>query len=209
MRQTALFALSLLVGFFALFASAGEYNTTLSIGDAAPAWSELPGVDGKPHSLADLKEKEFVAVVFTCNSCPYAVDYEDRLIEFARKHGGDEGKVALVAINVNAVPEDSFPKMQERAKERGFNFPYLYDESQKIAKAYGATRTPEFFLLDANRKVVYMGAMDDNADASQVKANYLERAIAAVRAGEKASPAETLPVGCAVRYARQRRTAKQ
>src|SRR5271163_1089579 len=85
---------------------AGEYNKTLSVGDAAPAWKELPGVDGKTHSLADLKDKEIVVVVFTCNSCPIAAAYEDRIVAFHRKFGGKDGKVGLVAINVNDQPED-------------------------------------------------------------------------------------------------------
>src|SRR6185369_13520421 len=128
--------------------SAGEFNTVLSIGDNGPAWADLPGVDGKKHSLTDLKDKEIVVVVFTCNSCPYAVEYEDRIIAFAKKYAGPEGKAAVVAINVNKVPDDSFEKMQQRAKSKGFSFPYLYDESQKIARDYGANFTPEFFVLN-------------------------------------------------------------
>src|SRR5262245_12100427 len=112
---------------------AGQFNSQLNVGDPAPAWTDLPGVDGKKHSMADLK-KDVVVVVFTCNSCPVAVDYEDRIIEFAKKYAAADGKVAVVAINVNTIPEDRLPKMQERAKEKGFNFPYLYDETQKIAK---------------------------------------------------------------------------
>ncbi len=157
--------------------SAGEYNPVLNIGDEAPAWKDLPGVDGKTHSLADLKKKPVVVVVFTCNSCPYAQDYEDRINAFAKKHAGEDGRVAVVAINVNHVPADSLAKMQARAKEKGFVFPYLYDDSQEIAKAYGATRTPEFFVLDAERKIVYMGAMDDNSNAEKVTKQYLEPAV--------------------------------
>ncbi len=185
--------------------NAGEYNTVLDIGDRAPAWSNLPGVDGKKHSLDDLKEKEAVVVVFTCNSCPYAVDYEGRMISFVSKHGGAEGKVALVAINVNQVPEDSPEKMKERAKEQNFNFPYLYDASQKIAKEFGATSTPEFFVLNKKREVVYMGAMDDNTDAKLAKTNYVEEAVAAVLNGEMPKTKETVARGCLVRYAKERR----
>src|SRR5690606_36217407 len=97
--------LVLLVGIFAVvpLASAGKYNQKLKIGDRAPEWKELPGVDGQKHSLSDLTNKEIVVVAFTCNSCPYAVDYEDRLIEFAREHSGPASRVALVAINVNRI----------------------------------------------------------------------------------------------------------
>jgi peroxiredoxin len=185
--------------------SAGEYNVALNIGDAAPAWKELPGVDGKKHSLADLKDKPVVVVVFTCNSCPVATDYEDRIIAMAKKYGGADGHVAVVAINVNRIEADSLPKMKERAEAKGFPFPYLYDASQKIGKAYGATFTPEFFVLDKNRKVVYMGGMDDSSNAANVKNRYLEPAIEAALKGEKPAKTETVAIGCRVRYARERR----
>lgn len=104
---------------FASASVAGEYNRVLSIGDAAPAWSDLPGVDGQKHSLADLQHK-LVVLVFTCNRCPVAVDYEDRIIDFARRHADD---AAVVAINVSQAEADSMEKMRERAKEKGFPFP--------------------------------------------------------------------------------------
>lgn len=189
----------------AVVAAAGEYNPVLSIGNAAPAWSELPGVDGKQHALADLKAKDAVVVAFTCNSCPYAVDYEDRLIAFAKKHCGPVGKVGLVAINVNLVEEDRLPAMKERAGKKGFGFPYLFDETQKIANAYGATFTPEFFVLDRDRKIIYMGAMDDNTDAAKAKVNYVESAVEAVLAGKAPEVKETGARGCLVRYERPRR----
>jgi peroxiredoxin len=181
---------------------AGEHNAKLSIGDAAPAWAKLPGTDGKHHSLDDLKDKKLVVVVFTCNSCPVAVDYEDRIIEFAKKHAAD---VAVVAINVNRVPEDSLPKMKEKAKEKNLPYPYLFDESQQIAKEYGANGTPEFFVLTQDRKIAYMGAMDDSADLMAKKVDYLEPAVQAVLAGKKPEVAETYAHGCRIRYARKRR----
>ncbi|MCS6852676.1 MAG: thioredoxin family protein [Gemmataceae bacterium] len=184
---------------------AGQYNKKLNIGDPAPAWTDLPGIDGRKHSLADLKDKDVVVVVFTCNSCPIAVDYEDRIIAFTREYAGPGSKVAVVAINVNTIEEDRLPKMQERAKEKGFNFPYLYDETQKIARDFGASYTPEFFVLDKARRVVYMGAMDDTSNPANVKVRYLEEAVKAVLKGERPQPAETLARGCAIRYARTRR----
>jgi peroxiredoxin len=186
-------------------AAAGEFNPILSIGDAGPAWSGLPGVDGKQHAMAELKAKDAVVVAFTCNSCPYAVDYEDRMIAFARKHCGPESKVALVAINVNLVEEDRLPAMKERAARKGFDFPYLFDETQKIAKDYGATFTPEFFVLGRDRKIVYMGAMDDHTDAAKAKVNYVEAAVEAVLSGKAPEVKETVGRGCLVRYERQRR----
>jgi peroxiredoxin len=181
---------------------AGEYNPTLNIGDAAPAWNSLPGTDGKSHSLSDLKDKKLVVVVFTCNSCPVAGDYEDRMIAFARQHAAD---LAVVAINVNRVAEDSLEKMKQRAQEKGYPYPYIYDETQQIAKAYGATFTPEFFVLSPDRKIVYMGGMDDNSNPAEVKQNYLEPAVAAALAGSKPATAETVARGCRIRYARERR----
>lgn len=183
-------------------ASAAEYNPALNIGDAAPAWKNLPGTDGATHSLDDLKDKKLVVVVFTCNSCPVAADYEDRIIALAKKYAD---KATFVAINVNRIAEDSLPKMQERARDKGYPFAYLYDETQQIAKDYGATFTPEFFVLGPDRKIVYMGGMDDNSDASAVKNNYLEPAIEAALAGEAPATKETVARGCRIRYARQRK----
>lgn len=181
---------------------AGQFNDVLNIGDVAPAWMDLPGVDDKKHSLADLKDKPFVLVVFTCNSCPVSNDYEERINAFAKKHADN---VAVIAINVNTVAEDKLPKMKERAKEKKYAFPYLYDESQKIGKAYGAAFTPEFFLLNKERKVVFMGGMDDNSAPEIVKHHYLEDALQAVVKGEKPATAETTSIGCRVRYLPVRR----
>lgn len=190
---------------FSQTVSAGEYNPVLNIGDKAPAWEKLPGVDGKTHSLSDLKVTPVVVVVFTCNSCPYAVDYEDRINALAKKHEGVSAKVKVVAINVNLIEADSLAKRRERAKEKGFAFPYLFDESQQIAKAYGATRTPEFFVLDSERKIVYMGAMDDSSDAAKVTKQYVGPAIEAALSGTALEVKETVAVGCNIRFARKRR----
>jgi peroxiredoxin len=190
---------------FAAHARAGQFNSVLNIGDAAPAWKALPGVDGKRHALADLQDREIVVVVFTCNSCPIASDYEDRIIAFAKKYCGPGQKTGLVAINVNTVEEDLLPHMKERAASKNFPYPYLFDESQKIGKAYGALFTPEFFVLDKDRKVAYMGAFDDNVEPTKIKHAYLEPAVQAVLKGVKASPAESQASGCLIRYARSRR----
>lgn len=185
-------------------ASGGEYNQELEIGSPAPTWQNLPGTDGKTHSLASLRDKDVVVLAFTCNSCPYAVDYEDRLVELAKRYAGPQAKVAVVAVNVNRVEEDSLPQMKAKAQEKSFPFPYLYDESQQIAKDYGATRTPEFFVLDRDRKIVYMGALDDNTDAAQVTKHYVADAIEAALQGKPAPVAETVPIGCGIRFVRER-----
>ena len=184
--------------------TAGKFNRALSIGDDAPAWVELPGTDGNKHALADLNDKDVVVVVFTCNSCDYAAAYEDRLIAFAKKHAGSEGKVTVVAINVNTIADDRLDKMKERAKEKEFPFAYLFDESQKIGKLYGATYTPEFFVLNKSRKVAYTGAMDDRSPPGEPKLHYLENAVEAVLNGEQQKIAETQARGCRIRYVKPR-----
>jgi len=178
----------------------GEYNLKLSVGDTAPAWKDLAGTDDKTHSLADFADSPAVLVVFTCNTCPTANDYEDRIEAVKKKYAG---KLAVVAINVNTIVGDRLPAMTERATDRKYTYPYLSDPSQKIAKAYGAEYTPEFFVLDKARKVVYMGAMDDKSKASDVRENYLEPAIEAALAGKAAPKGETIARGCRIRWLRE------
>jgi peroxiredoxin len=181
-------------------ALAGKFNKKLNIGDAAPTFSGLEGVDGKTYSLDTFKDKDVVVVVVTCNHCPVAQAYQDRLIAFAKKHAGPDSKVGFIAINVNNLPEDKLDKMKERAKEKGFTFPYVYDPSQKIGRALGATVTPEFFVLNKERKIVYMGAMDDDMDADKAKVNYLEAAVTAALKGEQPPMTETAGRGCSIQY---------
>ena len=196
---TRLVVIALLVT-LAAPAEAGKYNKTLSPGDPAPAWDNLDGTDGTKHALADLKGKDAVVVVFTCNSCPVAAAYEDRIIAFATKHAGPDAKVGVVAINVNTGKDDALPAMKVRAAKKKFPFPYLYDPTQEIARKYGAGYTPEFFVLDRDRKVVYLGAMDDKAPPGEVKLNHLEAAVAAALAGKKPEPAETsAAAGCRIK----------
>jgi peroxiredoxin len=185
----------------ASLATAGQFNAVRNIGDAGPAWKDLPGTDGKTHSLADL-DKKVVVVVFTCNSCPVATDYEDRIIALAKKYAD---RVALVAINVNRTPDDSLEKMKQRAEEKQLPYPYLFDETQQIAKDYGAAFTPEFFVLGRDRKIVYMGGMDDNSNPAEVKLNYLAPAVEAALAGTRPKVAEAAAIGCRIRFARERR----
>lgn len=184
-------------------ASAGEFNQVLSIGDVAPEWKELPGVDGRSHSWEEVREAPAVVVVFTSNSCPYAVDVEERLIALHEKFA-DRG-VAVVAINSNTGRADQLPAMRERAEEKKFRFPYLDDASQEVAKAFGATTTPEFFVLDPKRKVIYMGSLDDSPDGKEVAKRYVETALDAVLSGNAPETAETVPIGCRIRFERARR----
>ncbi len=169
-------------------------------GDKAADFS-LKSVDGKLYSMADYKDARGFIVVFTCNRCPFAVKYEDRVNDLSKKYT-KQGYI-LLAINPNdpeIQPDDSFEKMKVRAKEKGFVFPYLFDEGQKIYPQYGATKTPHAFLLDKNLIVKYIGAIDDNAeDASMVKVKYLENAIAAIEKGNNPEPAVTKAIGCSIK----------
>jgi peroxiredoxin len=187
-----------------LVSAAGEFNSQLSPGDPAPDWKDLPATDDQKHSLADHKDREVLVVVFTCCSCPAAVDYENRILAFAKRHVRAGGKVGLVAINVNTIPEDRMPEMKARAKEKGFTFPYLFDETQKIARKFGAEYTPEFFVLDKERKVIYMGALDDRDNPKLATRDFLEEAVQAALAGKKPKTAETLGRGCKIRYVKKK-----
>ena len=191
------------IGFFALLMGvlmSFTNPTGYKVGDKATDF-KLKSVDNKMYSMADYKDAKGFIVVFTCNHCPFAVKYEDRIIDLAKKYKS-KGYI-LLAINPNdpaAQPDDSFELMQKRAKEKKFTFPYLFDEGQKIYPQYGATKTPHVFLLDKNLEVKYIGAIDDNVeDASQVKEKYLENAIAALEKGEEPTPNTTKAIGCSIK----------
>lgn len=183
---------------------AGKYNPTLSIGDPSPTWSKLPGTDGQLHSFDDLKDKDVLVVFFTCNSCEYAIDYEDRIIATAKKYTGEKSRVAFVGANVNLIEEDNLDAMKAKAQKKKFPFAYLFDETQKIAKDFGGSTTPEFFVINQERKIVYMGSLDDNPDAAKAKVNHVEQAIAAALDGKEPATTETVPIGCLIRYDRRR-----
>jgi peroxiredoxin len=183
-------------------ATAGQYNAVLSVGDQAPKWENLEGVDGKRHGWGDVAGAKSVVVAFTCNSCPYARDVEDRLIELTKEFPDSE--MRLVAINVNVIKDDSLDAMKQRSKEKAFSYPYLHDPSQKIAKEFGAIKTPEFYVLDSTGKVVYMGALDDSPDGKSVTKRYVADAVRAAISGTKPETTETVPIGCRVRYSAPR-----
>ncbi|MEO9892198.1 thioredoxin family protein [Aurantibacter sp.] len=170
------------------------------IGDVATDF-ELKNIDGSTFSLADIKDAKGYIVTFTCNECPFAKMYEDRLIEIHNKY--ESQGYSVVAINPNGSSEnngESYEAMQERAKEKEFPFVYLIDEAQEIFPKYGAVRTPHIFLLDNERKVQYIGTIDDNArSANDVKVKYLENAIQALEKGEKPNPNFTKAIGCPVK----------
>ena len=173
----------------------------LKAGDKAIPF-DLPGVDDERHALADYADKAAAVVIFSCTHCPYVRAWEDRMVQIQADYA-DRG-VQFIAISANdstKFPDDSFPKMKERAREKGFNFPYLYDETQQVARAYGAERTPEVFAFDEQRLLQYHGTIDDNyEDASAVKAHYLRDALDAVLAGRTPPITDTRPVGCTIKW---------
>ena len=173
-------------------------SSSLQVGDQAPAWTDLVGTDDAKHSLSDLEDTQTVAVVFTCNHCPVAKAYEDRLVQLSKDYA--DKSFMLVAINVNNLEEDKLPAMKQRAEEKGFNFPYLYDPSQEIGRDYVATVTPHAFLLDTDRKVVYMGAIDDSQSVDKVDKQFLRDAIDAVLAGENPAVSSSKQFGCSIKY---------
>ncbi|MEO7993319.1 MAG: thioredoxin family protein [bacterium] len=174
---------------------------SLAIGDPAPAFS-LPGVDGRDWSLADFADKTVLVVIFSCNHCPYVQAYEDRIMAIQRDFGAQGAQV--VAINSNETvhhPEDRFDLMVERSKMKGFNFPYLRDESQAVAHAYDAERTPQIFCFDNDRQLAYTGAIDDNyKEPSAATRNYLRGAITSLLAGQPVAEATTYAIGCSVKW---------
>ncbi len=183
-------------------AFAGKYNKVISVGDKAPEITALPAVmDGKDASLslADIKE-DVVVVVFLANHCPVVHNYEDRVIDFTNDYKGKSVKV--VGISVSSQDQDKIPGIKQYMKEKGSNYLYGYDASQAVGKAYGATNTPQFFVLDKTRTIRYTGAMDDSQDSGKVKKQYLRDAVNAVLANETVEVTETRPVGCGISYGR-------
>ncbi len=175
------------------------------VGDKATDF-RLKNVDGNYVSMSDYPDAKGFVVIFTCNHCPYAVAYEDRIIELDRKY--KPKGFPVIAINPNdpaAEPRDSYELMQVRAREKGFTFPYLFDDGQKVYPVYGATRTPHIYLLRRvgnDLVVAYIGAIDDNyRDASAVEEPFLANAIDAVLAGQKPDPDFTRAIGCTIKVA--------
>jgi peroxiredoxin len=174
--------------------------STIALGTPAPDF-DLPGVDGKRHSLASFAGKNALVVVFTCNHCPYSRDYEDRIISVQRDYA-DRG-VQVVAINSNdaeAYPQDSFEEMITRAEQKGFNFPYLRDESQEVVGAYGGVCTPHVFAFDSNRTLRYRGRVDDSRDASKIKSHDLRNALDDLLKGTDVRVPDTRPFGCSIKW---------
>ena len=185
---------------FTSFTKEGGYQ----VGDKAADF-KLKNIDDKLFSLADQKDAKGFIVIFTCNHCPYAVKYEDRIVALNDKYA--KLGYTVVAINPNdpiAYPDDNFANMKKRAISKSFTFPYLVDETQGIAKIYGASKTPHAFVLrreGTDLIVKYIGAIDDNTeDAAAVKEKYVELAIDALLAGKTVSITSTKAIGCGIKW---------
>jgi peroxiredoxin len=196
----ALITSVLLLNTFLFSALGGGYN----VGDQAADF-KLKNVDGKFVSLSDYPNAKGFIVIFTCNHCPFAQAYQDRIIALDKEY--KTKGYPVIAINPNdpsLVPDDSYQAMQVRAREKGYTFPYLIDETQEVYKTYGASHTPHVFLLkkEANGKLVvkYIGAIDDNyQDASAVTQNYVKNAVDNLIAGKDPDPNFTKAIGCSIK----------
>ncbi len=177
-------------------------TNALTTNDTLPGFKNLKGADGKSYSSSDFKGKKVLVIVFSCNHCPYVRAYEKRMMDFQREYGPKGAE--LVAINSNdakSYPEDNYEKMIERAQKAGFNFPYLRDEDQSVAEAFGATHTPQFFAFDNARKLRYSGKMDDNWEhPEKVRQRFLRDAVEALLAGKEVGVAETYSIGCTIKW---------
>ena len=199
---TLLLALPVLVGFFMLNSVAAQ--DSYQVGDQVEDFT-LPSVSGNDISLSSYEDAKGIIVIFTCNHCPYSKLYEDRIIELHNTYSAEGFPVMAINSNdANACKEDSFKNMKKRSKEKGFTFEYCYDESQEIAKTFGATRTPEVYLVtksETGYTLMYIGAIDDNAKSpDKVETKYLENAIETLKVGVAPDPATTKAVGCTIKW---------
>ena len=183
-----------------------EKAGNLHFGDPAPkATEKMTNIDGRALSISDAKGSKGTLVLFSCNACPWVKAWEDRIAAIGntyRKRG-----IGVIAINANdpeVVPDDGYEQMVQRAQERGFEFPYVVDASSDVAAAFGATRTPEAFLFDGGGRLVYHGAIDDNArNPEGVEDRYLTDALDALIAGESVRQRSTKALGCSIKFRRK------
>ena len=192
-----------LIFVISLFLSASVMADGYEIGDKVDNF-KLKNIDGEMVSLNEMEDLDGAIVIFTCNHCPYSVANEDRIIELDKKY--KKKGYPVIAINPNYLkiqPEDSFDKMKVRAKEKGFTFPYLFDEEQTVYKKFGATKTPHVFVLNkkGNEFVLeYIGAIDDSPrKAKGVNDKYVEKVVDALLAGNEPPMRETKAIGCSIK----------
>ena len=172
----------------------------MDIGTKAPEFT-LRNVNGQEYSLQNLFDREVVAIIFTCNHCPYAQAYTERIKGLAESHKRDVHFILINSNDAKKYPEDSFEEMKKIARLKGYAYPYLYDETQEVAKAYGATCTPHVFVFDKHRELAYEGAIDDNwKNPDLAMHTYLQDAIDALLIGEKPTVQQTNPIGCSIKW---------
>lgn len=192
---------TLLMLLFALLWAGSPVKEGYEVGDIAADF-KLKNVDGKMVSLGDFKSAKGFIVIFDCNTCPYSKAYSERIIALNKKYAPLEYQV--IAINPNDPSKsqgDSFEEMVKVAKKKGYNFPYLADESQSVAKSFGATNTPHVFILTKDLKVSYIGAIDDNArNADAVSKKYVEDVVDAMIAGKPVPFTKTKAIGCGIKW---------
>jgi len=204
MKKTIkLVSAALLVLFISAFTLNNTTHKGYEIGDVADDFS-LKNVDENMVSMADYKDAKGFIITFTCNTCPFAVMYEDRIQDLNDKYAPQGYPViAIMPNNADVKPGDALPEMKKRAEEKGFTFPYLMDEGQKVYPKFGATKTPHIYVLEKTKKghvVKYIGAIDDNhKDASAVKVKYVENAVDALLKGEEVGQKETKAIGCSIK----------
>jgi peroxiredoxin len=198
------YVLTMIFAVVSLVAQQGATSVGVVVGDLAPSF-RLKNVDGKFVALDDYRTSKGLVVVFTCNHCPYSVKYEDRIIALAAETS--RLGFPLIAINPNdpvKVPEDSYENMKVRAKDKGFTFPYIVDETQEVAKQYGAKRTPHVFVLVHNSgawQVAYVGAIDDNAnDPDKVESRFVLDAVTSLASGARPAVTQTKAIGCTIKW---------
>ncbi len=182
----------------AVMLAATPVKNGYEVGDKATDFT-LKNVDGKMVSLADFKEAKGFIVIFDCNTCPYSKAYNQRIIDLNEKYAAKGFPV--ITINANEGSGDSYDEMVRIANKKKYKFPYLYDESQEIAKTYGATNTPHVFVLNQQLKVSYIGAIDDNArNAASATKKYVEDAVDALLAGKSVPVTKTKAMGCGIKW---------
>ena len=194
---------ALLAASLVLVSGAPVSADSLALGAKAPmATTKMKTAAGKDVTIADVKGAKGTLVVFTCNACPWAKKWEERIVNLGNEAGAKGiGMIAINSNDPNVNAADGFDEMVVRAKERGMKFAYAYDATSDVARAFGATRTPEAFLFDAKGKLVYHGTIDDNADdAAAVKDAYLADAVNAVATGKAVAVSETKALGCGIKF---------